>query len=117
MASIAFPELSKIVTVKDGTRYGYIKVEPKKDKPTLLFLHGYPSSSYHWHFQVKQCQDAGYGAIIPDLLGYGDTDKPENFEAYDLVVIARQVMDIVDHEGVEKVVGIGHDWCDLPATI
>ena len=110
MASVAFPELSKTVTVKDGTKYGYIKVEAKDGKPTLLFLHGYPSSSYHWHYQVKQCQDAGYGAIIPDLLGYGDTDKPKEYEAYDNTIMARHIMDVLDHEGLEKVVGIGHDW-------
>jgi hypothetical protein len=40
MASVAFPELSKTLTVKDGTKYGYIKVEPKGNNPTLLFLHG-----------------------------------------------------------------------------
>jgi hypothetical protein len=40
MASVAFPELSKTISVNDGTKYGYIKVEPKEGKPTLLFLHG-----------------------------------------------------------------------------
>ena len=110
MASVTFPSLAKSVGTKDGTKYGYIKVEPKAGKPTLLFLHGYPSSSYDFRHQVKQCSDAGYGMITPDLLGYGDTDKPEDYKAYDLYRMAQHIIDILDHERLDKVVGIGHDW-------
>ena len=110
MASIAAPQHSKSTIVSDGTRYGYINVPPQDNKPTLLFVHGYPSSSYHWHKQVSQCQASGYGMIAPDLLGYGDTDKPRNIEAYDNTIIARQLIDILDHENVDTVIGVGHDW-------
>jgi len=48
--------------------------------------------------------------IAPDLLGYGDTDKPRNIEAYDNTIIARQLIDILDHENVDTVIGVGHDW-------
>jgi pimeloyl-ACP methyl ester carboxylesterase len=110
MASIVFPKNSKSVVVSDGTRYGYVNIPAQPNKPTLLFVHGYPSSSYHWHKQVSQCQDSGYGMIAPDLLGYGDTDKPSNVEAYDNTIIARQLIDVLDYEKVDTVIGVGHDW-------
>jgi soluble epoxide hydrolase/lipid-phosphate phosphatase len=76
----------------------------------MLTVTQYPSSSYLWHYQVKQCQDEGYGAIVPDLLGYGDTDHPSNIEAYNTTIIAKHVIDIVDYEGLDTVIGIAHDW-------
>jgi soluble epoxide hydrolase/lipid-phosphate phosphatase len=110
MASITSPDHFKSLTVSDGTKYGYVQVAPQPGKPTLLFLHGYPSSSYHWHNQVQQCIDAGYGMIAPDLLGYGDTSKPAEVSAYDNTVISIHVIEILDHENEHVVVGVGHDW-------
>jgi soluble epoxide hydrolase/lipid-phosphate phosphatase len=110
MASVTAPNHAKSFTVSDGTKYGYINVPAEVGKPTLLFLHGYPSSSYHWHNQVAQCESAGYGMIAPDLLGYGDTSKPTEASAYDNTVMAKHLMELLDHEKLPVVVGIGHDW-------
>jgi pimeloyl-ACP methyl ester carboxylesterase len=110
MASLTAPEYAKSFTVSDGMKYGYIDIPAQTGKPTLLFLHGYPSSSYHWHNQVQQCIDTGYGMIAPDLLGYGDTSKPVEVSAYDQTILAKHVMEIVDHEKLPVVIGIGHDW-------
>ncbi|OBZ69846.1 Bifunctional epoxide hydrolase 2 [Grifola frondosa] len=63
--------------------------------PTLLFIHGFPSTSYDWTRQIKHFQPKGYGIIAPDLLGYGD------------------LVDILDAEHVDKTIGIGHDWGSL----
>jgi soluble epoxide hydrolase/lipid-phosphate phosphatase len=110
MASITAPNYAKTFTVSDGTHYGYIHVTAQLGKPTLLFLHGYPSSSYHWHNQVAQCESARYGMIAPDLLGYGDTSKPTEVSAYDGTVMAKHIIELLDHEKLPVVVGIGHDW-------
>jgi soluble epoxide hydrolase/lipid-phosphate phosphatase len=110
MASIAFPAHAKAFTVSDGTHYGYINIIAQPGNPTLLFLHGYPSSSYHWHNQVQQCISAGYGMIAPDLLGYGDTSKPTEIAAYDNTILASHIMEILDKEKLSSVIGIGHDW-------
>lgn len=53
--------------------------------------------------------------MAPDLLGYGGTDKPTEPEAYKLKKMADEVVQILDHEGVKKVLGVGHDWCVHPA--
>jgi pimeloyl-ACP methyl ester carboxylesterase len=113
MASITAPSHAKTFTVSDDTKYGYINIPAQAGKPTLLFLHGYPSSSYHWHNQVEQCIDAGYGMLAPDLLGYGDTSKPTEVSAYDNTVMAKHVIELLDHEDLPIVVGVGHDWGSL----
>jgi len=48
--------------------------------------------------------------IVPDLLGYGDTDKPSEPEQYKFKKMAGHLIEILEKEGVEKVVGVGHDW-------
>lgn len=112
MASLAFPSMTKNINLRDGTTYGYVRVAATADKPTLLFLHGYPSSSYDWHYQIDHFSRAGYGLVVPDLLGYGDTSKPDALEAYSMRNIGRQIIEVLDHEGLSKVIGVAHDWYD-----
>lgn len=44
------------------------------------------------------------------MLGYGETDKPDNVEAYAFKPLCKQLSLILDAEGIEKVVGLGHDF-------
>ncbi|OGM48107.1 hypothetical protein ABOM_002857 [Aspergillus bombycis] len=111
MASTAFPSLAKKVQLSDGTTYGYVAVPPSTPgQVSFLLLHGYPSSSYDWRHQILGLQDAGYGVIAPDLLGYGDTDKPSDLSAYRNKTMSKHIIEILDREGIDKAVMVGHDW-------
>ena len=78
-------------------------------KPTILFLHGFPSSSFDWRRQFDYFASRGYGVVAPDLLGYGGTDKPHDVEAYTLKKQADEMAELLDCLGVEKLVSVGHD--------
>ncbi|MCJ1245436.1 hypothetical protein MMC30_002640 [Trapelia coarctata] len=110
MALTAFPELSKLASLQDDTKYAYVHVTPSGSKPTFLLLHGFPSSSFDWRHQIVRLKGAGYGVIAPDLLGYGDTDKPVEVEKYAFKAMSGHIAEILDKEGLQKVVGVGHDW-------
>ncbi|KAK9420622.1 putative AB hydrolase-1 domain-containing protein [Seiridium unicorne] len=111
MASIAFPALAKKTTLSDGTTYGYVASAPATlDKPTFLLLHGYPSSSYDWRHQIASLPKAGFGVIVPDLLGYGDTDSPAEVGAYNMKNMSQHMAEILDHEGVSRCIAVSHDW-------
>jgi hypothetical protein len=111
MASVAFPALAKKASLSDGTVYGYVAAPPTSpDKPTFLFLHGYPSSSYDWRHQIRSLPAAGYGVVVPDLLGYGDTDAPAHVGAYRLKAMAQHMAEILDREGVSRCIAVSHDW-------
>jgi len=90
--------------------YHYYTAPPQEGKPTLLFAHGFPSTSYSWHHQVKFFQDMGYGIIVPDQLGYGGTDKPTDAHQYRLKLLTADMIEILDNEKVSKVIAVGHDW-------
>jgi pimeloyl-ACP methyl ester carboxylesterase len=113
MASRAFPGHSKLLTIDIGhgtVTYGYAYWQAHPCKPTFLLLHGFPSSSYDWRHQAHDLQNAGYGVVVPDLLGYGDTDKPSNVEAYTFDKMSAHLTKILDYEGLREVIGVSHDW-------
>lgn len=110
MASLAFPNISRTTRFANGTTYSYVFIEPEGNRPYILFFHGFPSSSYDWRHQISFFQKAGYGVIVPDLLGYGGTDKPSTLEAYRLKLMSDDVASILDHHHIKDVLAVGHDW-------
>ena len=99
-----------------GLNYHYYHVPAAPGKPTLLFLHGFPSTSFDWHRQVAHFEPKGYGLIVPDTLGYGGTSKPREVDAFRWKLQAQDLVDVLDAElgspssRPAKVIAIGHDW-------
>ncbi|KAB8231984.1 alpha/beta fold hydrolase [Aspergillus alliaceus] len=78
-------------------------------RPTILLLHGFPSTSYDWRHQIPHLTTLGYGILAPDLLGYGLTSKPTNLNAYKTKSMAAEIISLLDAEGLEKVHAVAHD--------
>src|SRR5215472_999285 len=78
-------------------------------RPVVL-LHGFPDSGRLWRHQAPALADAGYQVIVPDLRGYGRSDKPEPVEAYSIPVLAGDVLAILAEQGIGKAHVVGHDW-------
>jgi pimeloyl-ACP methyl ester carboxylesterase len=78
-------------------------------RPVLL-LHGFPDSSRLWRHQISALAGAGFQVVVPDLRGYGRSDKPEEVEAYALPLLAGDVMAILADLGIAKAHVVGHDW-------
>jgi pimeloyl-ACP methyl ester carboxylesterase len=110
MALQLFPETSKGVKLQDGTTYAYIHIPPAEPaRPTFVLLHGFPSTSFDWRLVITPLQQKGYGIIAPDLLGYGDTDKPEEVSAYSMKRMADHLEELIQLEQAQKDIGVGHD--------
>ena len=99
-------------TTTRGFSYNYFFAAAQPGKSTLIFLHGFPSSSWDWTQEAIFFKARGYGLIVPDMLGYAGSDKPTDPKVYVGSGLAKDIVDIMDHEGVEKAVAIGHDWCE-----
>jgi pimeloyl-ACP methyl ester carboxylesterase len=78
-------------------------------RPVVL-LHGFPDSGRLWRHQVTALAEAGFQVIVPDLRGYGLSDKPSEVEAYSLPLLAGDVMAVLADAGVERAHVVGHDW-------
>jgi pimeloyl-ACP methyl ester carboxylesterase len=81
--------------------------------PPLLFLHGYPSSSYDWLKLLELLPDQEFACF--DFLGFGLSDKPRD-HVYSLMDQADLVEGIVYRMGVDEVVLVAHDMGTSVAT-
>ncbi|KAI9166459.1 alpha/beta-hydrolase [Paramyrothecium foliicola] len=97
--------------VSRGFTYSYLRVLPSKEssKPYLLFLHGFPSIAAEWQHQIAYFTQLGYGVIAPDLLGYGGSSRPTDVSHYRFKDMNHDVVEILDHEEIDFVYGVGHD--------
>ena len=84
-------------------------VEQGQGFPVVL-CHGFPELWYSWRHQVPALAAAGLRAIVPDLRGYGETDKPTAVEDYDAHHLAGDLVGLLDALELEKAVIVGHDW-------
>ncbi|KAF8886205.1 Alpha/Beta hydrolase protein [Infundibulicybe gibba] len=98
------PNQYKTVVSRRGHAYSYhFSPASSPKQPTILFLHGFPSTSHDWEKQVNHFSAQGFGTITPDLLGYGGTSKPTDPAEYTLIPMAGDLVDILDAEGVPEV--------------
>jgi pimeloyl-ACP methyl ester carboxylesterase len=78
-------------------------------RPVIL-LHGFPDTGRLWRHQVGALASAGFQVIVPDLRGYGASGKPTGVDAYSLLMVASDVLAILDHLEVDEAHVVGHDW-------
>lgn len=78
--------------------------------PLVIMVHGWPELWYSWRHQIKPIAAAGYQVVVPDVRGYGGSDKPYPVEAYDMATMMADVVGLIDAMGAEQAILIGHDW-------
>ncbi len=101
--SSEFPFEKKLVEI-DGAKIAY--VDEGEGRP-VVFLHGNPTSSYLWRNIIPYVTD-NYRAIAPDLIGMGDSDKPDI--GYTLEDHIRYIEGFIEALGLEDIVFVIHDW-------
>ncbi|HEX9547742.1 MAG TPA: alpha/beta fold hydrolase, partial [Acidimicrobiales bacterium] len=79
-----------------------IEYETAGEGRPVLLLHGFPDSSRLWRHQVPALAGAGFQVVVPDLRGYGRSDKPEAVEAYSLPLLAGDVVAVLADLGIAK---------------
>jgi pimeloyl-ACP methyl ester carboxylesterase len=78
--------------------------------PLVVLCHGFPESWYSWRHQLPALATEGYHVVAPDLRGYGQTDRPEALEAYDILQLTGDLVGLVNALGEAPAVIVGHDW-------
>lgn len=92
-----------------------LTVSTNGEGPAVVLLHGFPEIAYSWRHQIPALAEAGYRVIAPDQRGYGWSDQPEGTEAYAMTELVGDVIGLLDHEGIDDAVIVGHDWGALIA--
>src|SRR5499425_3314574 len=77
------------------------------NSPTVLFLHGNPTSSYLWRNIIPLVAPKAH-CIAPDLIGFGQSGKPDiEYRFFDHV---RYLDAFLDKAGISSAYVVAHDW-------
>ena len=74
----------------------------------LLLLHGFPATRHLWSRVAPLLVSAGFRVLVPDLVGYGDSDAPTGVRI-DMASQARWMLQLLDRLGVVRPAIIAHD--------
>ena len=108
------PNYAEIRDGEGGTlRVHYLDEGPADAAPVLL-VHGEPSWSYLYRHMVPILVNAGHRVVVPDLVGFGRSDKPTRQTDYSYARHVAWLSELVfDHLALRDATFFGQDWGGL----
>jgi haloalkane dehalogenase len=103
----AYPFTSRWHTV-DGARMHYLDEGPRGDPHPIVIVHGTPTWSFEWRHVVTSLRGRRR-VIVPDHLGFGLSDKPED-AAYEPAAHARRLAHLLETLALPRLTLVVHDF-------
>lgn len=78
--------------------------------PTVVLLHGIPGQGRAWD-HVRSALGRRFDVVVPDLIGFGDSDRPPKPTIDDVgpTAQASHVAALLDELGIRQATVVGHD--------
>ena len=102
-----------------GVRLHYWVGGDPEGQPVLLW-HGFLGTSYAWHKVMPALAEAGLAVLVPDMRGYGDSDKPGGTDGYDARALAEEFRALARQIGFgsgKPIILVAHDMGAPPALL
>ena len=96
----------------DDLRIHYLDEGPKDANPIILF-HGEPAWSYLFRKMIPVFTDAGHRVIVPDMIGFGKSDKFESKHDYSYKHHVDVMKELVERLDLKNTTHFGQDWGGL----
>jgi haloalkane dehalogenase len=108
------PNYAEVNDAEGNTlRVHYLDEGPKNSEPILL-LHGEPSWSYLYRHMVPRLVEEGHRVVVPDLVGFGKSDKPVEQTDYSYARHVEWMRELIfDHLNLTAITFFGQDWGGL----
>jgi haloalkane dehalogenase len=95
-----------------GYRMAYVDAGPP-DGPVVWLQHGNPAWGYYYRHAIAPLVAAGFRVVVPDLVGFGRSDKPTSravhtYDRHERWLLA--FLDALDLQGINAHL---HDWGGL----
>jgi haloalkane dehalogenase len=108
-----FPFEPHYVEIQDPAlgplRVHYLDEGPR-DGEVILLLHGQATWSYSFRDMIPIFTAAGYRVIAPDLVGFGRSDKPADWEAHTFAASVRWLTATLQALNISDATGFLFDW-------
>lgn len=97
------------------TRMAYMDVQPAKHNgENVVLLHGKNFNGFYWKNVISFLSGQGYRVVVPDQVGWGQSDKPNIHYSFHL--LASNTKKLLDTLGIQKVHVLGHSMGGMLAT-
>ena len=93
----------------DGLRVHYLD-EGQKDADPIFLLHGEPTWSYLFRKMIPILTDAGHRVIVPDMIGFGKSDKFISKHDYSYEHHIYVMKELVKRLELNDTTFFGQDW-------
>jgi pimeloyl-ACP methyl ester carboxylesterase len=96
------------LTLSSGITMNVALAGPE-DGPPVILMHGFPESHRTWA-KVAPLLGDRLRLIMPDLRGFGESDRPQEVSAYSTDLLVADLFALADALGVDRFTLVGHDW-------
>jgi haloalkane dehalogenase len=93
-----------------GLRVHHVDVGPADAAVTALCLHGNPSWSYLYRHMIPVFSQAGLRVVVPDLLGFGRSDKPLLETDHSFELHRNMLLDFIERMDLKNIMLVCQDW-------
>ncbi len=109
-----------------GLRMAWIDEGPADAEHTFLCLHGEPTWGYLYRKMMPVFLEAGARVVVPDLFGFGRSDKPVDDAVYTIDFHRDSLLRLIERLALRNVTLVCQDWggilgltlpLDLPGVI
>ena len=94
----------------DGPRMAYVDAGSRGAPVTALCLHGNPAWGYLYRHMLPVFTAAGLRVVVPDLIGFGRSDKPENAAWHQFDTHRQSLLAFIDQLDLRNVMLVCQDW-------
>jgi pimeloyl-ACP methyl ester carboxylesterase len=101
----------------EQARYKMAYMDVPSEKPngkTIILFHGKNFNGYYWKDVIPFLNGLGYRVIVPDQLGFGESDKPDIH--YSFHQMASNSMNLLDSLHISRVTVLGHSMGGMLAV-
>ncbi len=103
-----YPFKQNSFTTREGHKLNFVDEGDKENKEVVVMVHGNPTWSFYYRNLIKSLQGQ-YRVIVPDHLGCGLSEKPQDFN-YTLKNHIAHLQELLKSLSLKEVHLIVHDW-------
>jgi haloalkane dehalogenase len=96
----------------DELRMCYVDEGPSDAAPVVL-VHGEPTWSFLYRHMIPVLVEAGLRVVVPDLIGFGRSDKPARIADHSYARHVAWTWALVEALALDRMTWLGQDWGGL----
>ena len=100
----------RIATARGDFRARVAGFKSNADRPLVVLLHGFPTTSVMWVDLIAPLASAGYRVVAFDQRGYSPEIRPEAVNEYVVPRLVEDLFAVVESVGGVQFHLVGHDW-------